>query len=153
MNAFAALLLSTALSTTSAQVLAELAPPSPAAPAQAAPAPAAPMSAADEAIHSELRGLLKTVASAINEEQYERLTPILSEQAHVVLINQDVISHKDQIKPYLDKWFGSGGFLKSLRMKLEADVLTELEAGNLKGRKIGSAWRIAQAALDEFLAG
>ena len=34
-----------------------------------------------------------------------------------------------------------------------ADVLAELEAGNLKGRKIGSAWRIAQAALDEFLAG
>ena len=33
------------------------------------------------------------------------------------------------------------------------DVLAELEAGNLKGRKIGSAWRIAQAALDEFLAG
>ena len=34
-----------------------------------------------------------------------------------------------------------------------ADVVAELEAGNLKGRKIGSAWRIAQAALDEFLAG
>lgn len=34
-----------------------------------------------------------------------------------------------------------------------ADVLAELEAGNLKGRKIGSAWRIAQAALDKFLAG
>lgn len=34
-----------------------------------------------------------------------------------------------------------------------ADVLAELEAGTLKGRKIGSAWRIAQAALDEFLAG
>ena len=34
-----------------------------------------------------------------------------------------------------------------------ADVLAELEAGNLKGRKIGSAWRIAQAALDELLAG
>ncbi len=34
-----------------------------------------------------------------------------------------------------------------------ADVLAELEAGNLKGRKSGSAWRIAQAALDEFLAG
>ena len=34
-----------------------------------------------------------------------------------------------------------------------ADVLAELEAGNLKGRKIGSSWRIAQAALDEFLAG
>jgi len=35
----------------------------------------------------------------------------------------------------------------------EADVLTELTAGNLKGRKIGSAWRISRAALDEFLKG
>lgn len=34
-----------------------------------------------------------------------------------------------------------------------ADVLAELEAGNLKGRKIGANWRIAQAALDEFLQG
>ncbi len=34
-----------------------------------------------------------------------------------------------------------------------ADVIAELEAGHLKGRKIGSTWRIAQAALDEFLAG
>ncbi|MEG1103060.1 MAG: helix-turn-helix domain-containing protein, partial [Comamonas sp.] len=34
-----------------------------------------------------------------------------------------------------------------------ADVLAELEAGNLKGRKIGTNWRIAQAALDEFLRG
>ncbi|MBS7348760.1 MAG: SPFH domain-containing protein [Comamonas sp.] len=34
-----------------------------------------------------------------------------------------------------------------------ADVMAELEAGNLKGRKIGSNWRIAQAALDAFLQG
>ncbi|WP_455556963.1 helix-turn-helix domain-containing protein, partial [Comamonas sp.] len=34
-----------------------------------------------------------------------------------------------------------------------SDVLAELEAGNLKGRKIGTNWRIAQAALDEFLRG
>lgn len=34
-----------------------------------------------------------------------------------------------------------------------ADVLAELEAGQLKGRKIGSNWRISKAALDEFLAG
>jgi excisionase family DNA binding protein len=32
-----------------------------------------------------------------------------------------------------------------------ADVLMELEAGNLKGRKIGSQWRISRAALDAFL--
>ncbi len=35
----------------------------------------------------------------------------------------------------------------------QADVLQELEAGNLKGRKIGSQWRVPQSALDEFLKG
>jgi excisionase family DNA binding protein len=34
----------------------------------------------------------------------------------------------------------------------EADVTASLEAGDLKGKKIGSAWRITRAALDAFLA-
>jgi len=34
----------------------------------------------------------------------------------------------------------------------EADVIATLEAGDLKGKKIGSAWRITRAALDGFLA-
>lgn len=33
----------------------------------------------------------------------------------------------------------------------EADVLAELEKGGLKGKKIGSTWRITRAALTEFL--
>jgi excisionase family DNA binding protein len=33
----------------------------------------------------------------------------------------------------------------------EADVLATLEKGELKGRKIGSTWRVTRAALDEFL--
>jgi excisionase family DNA binding protein len=33
----------------------------------------------------------------------------------------------------------------------EADVLSTLESGELKGRKIGSAWRVTKGALDEFL--
>ncbi len=33
----------------------------------------------------------------------------------------------------------------------EADVLQTLEAGELKGKKIGSTWRISRAALDEFM--
>lgn len=136
MKALAALLLASALSATSGQALAEIAPPTPPYPAPSEPTKAA--NPGDEAIHNELRGLLKTVTMAINEEQYERLTPILSEQAHVVLINQDVISRKEQIKPYLDKWFGSGGFLKSLRVKLEADVLTELSADRSWGLGYGT---------------
>jgi excisionase family DNA binding protein len=33
----------------------------------------------------------------------------------------------------------------------EADVLSTLEKGELKGKKIGSTWRVTKAALDEFL--
>ena len=33
----------------------------------------------------------------------------------------------------------------------EADVMATLESGELKGKKIGSTWRIARAALEEFL--
>jgi excisionase family DNA binding protein len=34
----------------------------------------------------------------------------------------------------------------------ETDVLAILESGDLKGKKIGSAWRIRRAAIDEYLA-
>jgi len=34
----------------------------------------------------------------------------------------------------------------------EADVLASLEAGDIKGKKIGSAWRITKTAIDSFLA-
>jgi excisionase family DNA binding protein len=33
----------------------------------------------------------------------------------------------------------------------EADVLATLEKGELKGKKIGAAWRVTRSALDEFL--
>jgi excisionase family DNA binding protein len=33
----------------------------------------------------------------------------------------------------------------------EADVMTALSDGSLKGKRIGSAWRITRSALDEFL--
>jgi excisionase family DNA binding protein len=33
----------------------------------------------------------------------------------------------------------------------EADVLASLESGDLKGKRIGSQWRVTRAALDEFL--
>ncbi len=33
----------------------------------------------------------------------------------------------------------------------EADVLASLESGDLKGKKIGAAWRISSAALEDFL--
>jgi excisionase family DNA binding protein len=33
----------------------------------------------------------------------------------------------------------------------ESDILASLEAGDLKGRKIGTKWRITKAALREFV--
>ena len=35
----------------------------------------------------------------------------------------------------------------------ESDVLASLEAGDLKGRRIGTQWRITRAAVDAFLHG
>jgi excisionase family DNA binding protein len=33
----------------------------------------------------------------------------------------------------------------------EADGMSTLEKGDLKGKKIGSTWRVTKSALDEFL--
>jgi excisionase family DNA binding protein len=35
----------------------------------------------------------------------------------------------------------------------EADVIASLESGDLKGKRIGSQWRITKAALAQFLEG
>jgi excisionase family DNA binding protein len=35
----------------------------------------------------------------------------------------------------------------------EADVMSELDSGNLKGRKIGSQWRVTREAVEAFLKG
>jgi excisionase family DNA binding protein len=45
---------------------------------------------------------------------------------------------------------GSGEVARILGVS-EADVLATLEKGDLKGKKIGSTWRVSKAALDEFL--
>jgi excisionase family DNA binding protein len=45
---------------------------------------------------------------------------------------------------------GSADLAKVLGVS-EADVIASLEKGDIKGKKIGSTWRVARAALDEFL--
>jgi excisionase family DNA binding protein len=45
---------------------------------------------------------------------------------------------------------GPGEVAKILGVS-EADVLATLEKGDLKGKRIGSAWRVSKTALDEFL--
>lgn len=45
---------------------------------------------------------------------------------------------------------GTSDVAKALGVS-EADVLATLETGELKGKKIGSTWRVTRTALDEFL--
>ncbi len=33
----------------------------------------------------------------------------------------------------------------------ESDVLTSLDSGDLKGKKIGTQWRVTKTAVDQFL--
>jgi excisionase family DNA binding protein len=33
----------------------------------------------------------------------------------------------------------------------ESDVMTSLEAGDLKGKRVGTQWRVTRAAVDAFL--
>ena len=104
----------------------------------AAIVPVQTANAADEAIHEQLRALLHNVEKAVNAQQYDQLAQYFVPKMHVTPSNQEVLSSPDQIKPYFEKWFGPGRFLKSLQMTLTADALTELDAARGVGIVVGS---------------
>lgn len=83
---------------------------------------------ADHAIHEELRGVLKTVETAINTGDFDKMLPVLSEQVRATPVNQEFLSGRPAVSAYFKKWFGQGGYLKKLEMQLDADELTELSA-------------------------
>ncbi len=102
---------------------------------------AAPMLVAqesDEATHEELRGLLDGLEQAVNSEQYGDLAQYFHEDLLITTINQEVISTRSEIEPYFNKWFGPGGYLKTLRMSLDADELTEFYGDKTFGIVRGS---------------
>ena len=94
--------------------------------------------AQDDAIHDELRGLLTGIESAVNEQRYGDIAQYFDENARITTINQEVMTSTDDIEPYFEHWFGEGGYLKTLKMTLNADALTELYADDTFGVVIGS---------------
>ncbi len=92
----------------------------------------------DHAIHEELRAVLNGIQQAVNSEEYGNLAQYFHENLTITTINQEVISTRAEIEPYFDKWFGPGGYLKTLRMSLEADDLTEFYADKTFGIVRGS---------------
>jgi ketosteroid isomerase-like protein len=102
---------------------------------------ALPTYAADEpdhAIHEELRAVLATMQNAINAGKFDDMLPVVSQDIRATPITQEVISKRDEVPAYFKRWFGPGGFLKSLHMTLTADALTELSAGKTWGLVRGS---------------
>ena len=93
---------------------------------------------ADQEIHDELRGLLSGIETAINAEKYGDLAQYFHEDLRITTITQEVMSSRADIEPYFDFWFGEGGYLKKLDMKLEADALTEFYADKTIGIVRGS---------------
>lgn len=80
----------------------------------------------NQAIHQELRGLLQGIETAINNEKYGDLKQYFDANLHVTTINQNIITTPEGIDAYFKEWFGEGGYLKKLDIKLNADALTKL---------------------------
>jgi hypothetical protein len=87
---------------------------------------ALPAEETDHAIHEELRTVLQGMQQAINAKKYSELEPYFHENLRVTTINQEVISERSEITDYFERWFGSGGYLKTLEITLTADDTTEL---------------------------
>lgn len=92
----------------------------------------------DRAIHEELRAVLATMQNAINAGKFDDMLPVVSQEIRATPITQEVISKRDEVPAYFKRWFGPGGFLKSLNMSLTADTLTELSADRTWGLVRGS---------------
>lgn len=92
----------------------------------------------DEAIHQELRDLLQGVEESVNSGKFSDLGSFFTDQPRITTINQEVISSRAELEGYFNRWFGSGGYLKSLQMGLTADALTELSPDKTWGLVRGS---------------
>jgi ketosteroid isomerase-like protein len=94
---------------------------------------------ADHEIHQELREILTTVQSAVNSANYDAMLPVLSKDVRATTITQETMAGHAAVSQYFRKWFGPGGFLRKLEMRLTADDLTELSADKTWGIVRGSA--------------
>ena len=93
----------------------------------------------DHAIHEELRAVLRQIVGAINSGNYDNMLPVLDEKVEVTSMTQEIMSGRAGVSAYFREWFGPGGYMKKLDMKLEPDALTELSPDNSWGLVRGKA--------------
>lgn len=82
-------------------------------------------SEADAEIHQELRQLLTGIETAVNTKHYADLNAYFHQNLRVTTVNQNTIASYADMQAYFKDWFGDGGYLVSLEMKLNPDALTE----------------------------
>jgi ketosteroid isomerase-like protein len=104
----------------------------------AAPVAAFAAQESDHEIHEELRGILQTLQASINSGNFDAMLPVISKDVRATTITQEVLSSHSNVSSYFNKWFGPGGYLKKLEMKLDADALTELSPEKTWGLVRGS---------------
>ena len=102
-------------------------------------APVAFAQEADHEIHEALRNLLKEVVTAINSGQYDKMQPYLAENIEATNITQEVMSSRGDVAKYFVEWFGPKGYMRSMRMQMDADGLTELSPDKNWGLVRGKA--------------
>ncbi len=83
--------------------------------------------------HKELRSLLDGIENSINTQKYSELSQYFHKDLRVTTINQEVISSASEIDEYFNRWFGEEGYLANLKIKLDADALTEFYSNNSYG--------------------
>lgn len=75
--------------------------------------------------HEALRAMLKGATTAINEQRFADLPAYFHPQLRVTTVNQEIIVKPEGLEPYFRSWVGPGQYVKSMRISLEADELTE----------------------------
>ena len=93
----------------------------------------------DHQIHEELRAVLRQVVGTINSGNYDNMLPVLDEKIAATSVTQEIMSSRGDVSGYFREWFGSGGYMKTLDMKMEADALTDLSPDKTWGLVRGKA--------------
>lgn len=92
----------------------------------------------DHEIHEELRQLVRKAEASIGAGRYEEVLPLLTDDFEGTSLTQDPIRGRDGVRDYFQLWFGPGGYMKSMSLRIEPDTLTDLSADKSWGVVTGA---------------
>lgn len=99
----------------------------------------------DHEIHEELRRVVRQAEEAIAAGRYEEVLPLLTEDFEGTSLTQDPIRGRDGVRDYFELWFGPGGYMASMSVRIEPDTLTDLSEDKSWGLVTGAGHEHYQA--------